>query len=126
MRSPRTLIVGSVCLAVMLLASTWVVAQQQPTIGGAQASAAPPTRSNRLLYVAVPGTAESQNGVGVLAFDVENNFKFVKRIPTWDYPAWQDPARDEVKGFIVAGHRVTDDPRAEIDFRDSWASGWSS
>jgi DNA-binding beta-propeller fold protein YncE len=100
MRSHR--VIGYVgCLVVMLLSGTWGLAQGTQ-LGLPEASAAPSSRSGDYLYVAVPGTAESQNGVGVLVFDVKNHFRFVKRIPTLEYAAWQDPADDEVKGFIVS------------------------
>jgi hypothetical protein len=58
-----------------------------------------------LLYVAVPGRSNDihYGGVGVLVFDAKRDYEFVKRIPTWDYPASQDP--ENVKG--VAASAVT-------------------
>ena len=46
-----------------------------------------------LLYVAVPGRRQylQYGGIGVLVFDVSRHFEFVKRIPTWDTPAAQEP-----------------------------------
>ena len=40
----------------------------------------------RLLYVAEPGIRNyvDYGGVGVLVFDVDANYRFVRRIPTWD------------------------------------------
>ena len=46
-------------------------------------------RDRHLLYVALPGTLEGgsfRNGVGIVVLDVNNNYGFVKRIPTWDVP----------------------------------------
>src|SRR5215831_12566912 len=39
----------------------------------------------RLLYAGVPGVgnAADHGGVGVLVFDMDRGYKFVKRIPTW-------------------------------------------
>src|SRR5438445_8979252 len=38
-----------------------------------------------LLYVAVPGVgnATDHGGIGILVFDIDHGYKFVKRIPTW-------------------------------------------
>ncbi len=46
-----------------------------------------------LLYVAVPGRRGylQYGGVGVLVFDIGRHNQFVKRIPTWDTPASQEP-----------------------------------
>ncbi len=43
----------------------------------------------RLLYVAEPGIRNyvDYGGVGVLVFDVDANYRFVRRIPTWDVAA---------------------------------------
>jgi hypothetical protein len=42
---------------------------------------------SRFLYVASPGIRNYTEfgGVGILVFDINNNHKFVKRIPTWDW-----------------------------------------
>jgi quercetin dioxygenase-like cupin family protein/DNA-binding beta-propeller fold protein YncE len=39
----------------------------------------------RFLYVAVPGVgnATDHGGIGILVFDIDHGYKFVKRIPTW-------------------------------------------
>jgi hypothetical protein len=53
-----------------------------------------PTNVKRdLLYVAVPGRRHylQYGGVGVVVFDAGRHFQFVKRIPTWDTPAAQEP-----------------------------------
>src|SRR5258708_11042302 len=50
-------------------------------------------KEKHLLYVAEPGIRNyvDYGGVGVLVFDIDNGYKFVKRIPTWDVP----PGRSE-------------------------------
>ena len=61
----------------------------------------PPARNTRdLLYVGGNGTEDYLNGPGVLVFDVKRNYRFVKRIPTWDFVASKGP--DEVKGIAVS------------------------
>jgi len=46
-----------------------------------------------LLYVASPGTRNyvQYGGVGVLVFDIDNGYKFVRRIPTWTVPEGKEP-----------------------------------
>lgn len=82
------------------VATEWVAGQGQGVPGAPK-----PARERQLLYVVVPGSVERghDSGVGVLVFDVRNNFRFVKRISTWDYPASQGP--DMTKG--VAAHPAT-------------------
>jgi len=55
-----------------------------------------------LLYVASPGTRNyvEYGGVGVLVFDIDNGYKFVRRIPTWDVPAGKEP--ENVKGIAAS------------------------
>ncbi len=55
-----------------------------------------------LLYVASPGIRnyEEHGGTGVLVFDIDNGYRFVKRIPTWDVPAGQKP--ENVKGVAAS------------------------
>ena len=66
-------------------------------------------RDRRLVYVALPGgSAGGQfsselNGVGIVVLDVDRNFDFVKRIPTWNVAASTSP--EEVSG--VAASRAT-------------------
>lgn len=53
------------------------------------------------LYVASPGIRNyvEFGGVGLLVFDIDAGYKFVKRIPTWDVPAGK-PA-ENVKGVVA-------------------------
>jgi DNA-binding beta-propeller fold protein YncE len=63
-------------------------------------------RDRRLVYVAVPGGSaggqfsSEMNGVGIVVLDVERNFEFVKRIPTWNVPASISP--EEVSGVAAS------------------------
>src|SRR5205809_6601535 len=56
----------------------------------------------RFLYIATPGVRNyvRYGGVGVLVFDIDNNNKFVRRIPTWSVPAGQEP--ENVKGVCAS------------------------
>jgi nitrous oxide reductase len=62
-------------------------------------SAGAPRR--RLLYVAEPGIRNyvDYGGVGVLVFDVDAHYRFVRRIPTWEVPRGQEP--ENVKGIAA-------------------------
>src|SRR5690349_24711741 len=55
-----------------------------------------------LLYAAVPGRVNDIGfgGIGILVFDAGRDFRFVKRIPTWEYSAAQEP--ENVKGIAVS------------------------
>jgi DNA-binding beta-propeller fold protein YncE len=59
-----------------------------------------------LLYVGSPGSHESINDMGVLVFDVKNNFQLVKRMTTWDFPASHEPvgvwAGEETRGIAAS------------------------
>jgi DNA-binding beta-propeller fold protein YncE len=59
-------------------------------------------KEKHLLYVASPGIRNyvEYGGVGVLVFDADNGYKFVKRIPTWAVPAGKTP--DNVKGIAAS------------------------
>ena len=56
-----------------------------------------------LLYVASPGTRNyvEYGGVGLLVFDIDHGYQFVRRIPTWDVPAGKQP--ENVKGIAASG-----------------------
>ena len=55
-----------------------------------------------LLYVASPGTRNyvEYGGVGILVFDIDHGYKFVRRIPTWDVPEGKKP--ENVKGIAAS------------------------
>ena len=54
------------------------------------------------LYVASPGTRNyvEYGGVGLLVFDIDSGYKFVRRIPTWTTPEGK-PA-ENVKGIVAS------------------------
>lgn len=66
--------------------------------------AAAPTvgKEQHLLYVASPGIRNyvEHGGIGVLVFDIDNGYRFVRRIPTWDLPEGQKP--ENVKGIVAS------------------------
>jgi DNA-binding beta-propeller fold protein YncE len=55
-----------------------------------------------LLYVASPGTRNyvAYGGVGILVFDIDDGYKFVRRIPTWSVPEGKEP--ENVKGIAAS------------------------
>ena len=59
-------------------------------------------KSKHLLYVASPGIRNytEWGGVGVLVFDIDDNYKLVRRIPTWTYK--QGEKVENVKGFAAS------------------------
>src|ERR1022692_4166596 len=62
----------------------------------------PGAAEQHFLYVASPGTRNyvQYGGVGVLVFDIDHGYKFVKRIPTWDVPEGKEP--ENVKGIAAS------------------------
>ena len=62
----------------------------------------PPAAVKRYLYVAVPGIRSylGYGGHGILVFDIDNNHRFVKRIPTQGLRPDKTPAN--VKGVAVS------------------------
>jgi YVTN family beta-propeller protein len=67
----------------------------------------PAATEQHLLYVASPGTRNyvEYGGVGLLVFDIDNGYKFVRRIPTWSTPAGKEP--ENVKGIAASGKTGT-------------------
>lgn len=57
--------------------------------------------TRHFLYVASPGIRNyvEFGGVGILVFDIDAGYKFVKRIPTWDVPAGKEA--ESVKGVVA-------------------------
>src|SRR5205823_289544 len=58
-------------------------------------------KERHLIYVASPGIRNyvQYGGVGVLVFDADHGYKFVKRIPTWNVPAGKEA--ENVKGVAA-------------------------
>jgi len=72
---------------------------------GAVAAVRPAVRAEtqrRYLYVAEPGIRNyvEYGGVGVLVYDIDAGYKFVRRIPTQVLPAGQEP--ENVKGIAAS------------------------
>ena len=60
-------------------------------------------RGRHLIYVALPGSLERAgwlNGVGIVVLDANDNYRFVKRIPTWEYAGSMSP--EQVSGVLPA------------------------
>src|SRR6267143_1899724 len=57
--------------------------------------------TRHFLYVASPGIRNyvEYGGVGILVYDIDAGYKFVKRIPPWDVPAGQEA--ENVKGVVA-------------------------
>src|SRR5215469_13879568 len=56
-----------------------------------------------LIYVTLPGTLEGSpdaNGSGIVVLDARNNYNFVKRIPSWFYPASKNP--EQIAGVTAS------------------------
>jgi len=80
----------SVCRTVILVA--WFAAAL-PVIAAEQ----------HLLYAASPGIRNyvEYGGVGIVVFDRDQDYRFVRRIPTWEVPAGAEP--ENVKGIAASG-----------------------
>src|SRR5437867_10416676 len=85
----RKLAVGALCLLALLFAF------QSPRHLAAE-------KERHFLYVAVPGIRNyvEHGGVGILVFDIDDGYKFVKRIATWDVPPGKEP--ENVKGIAAS------------------------
>ncbi len=61
-------------------------------------------KEKHLLYVAVPGIRNyvEYGGVGILVFDIDSGYKFVKRIPTWD--VFEGAMPENVKGIAASAN----------------------
>jgi YVTN family beta-propeller protein len=62
----------------------------------------PAASEQHLLYVASPGTRNylEYGGIGILVFDIDNGYKFVRRIPTWTVAEGKDA--ENVKGIAAS------------------------
>ena len=62
-----------------------------------------PPAEKELIYVTLPGTLEGswdQNGNGIVVLDASYDYRFVKRIPTWEIPASSYP--EQVAGVTAS------------------------
>src|SRR5947209_14439274 len=62
----------------------------------------PAAAEQHLLYVASPGTRNyvEYGGVGLLVFDIDSGYRFVRRIPTWSTAPGAAP--ENVKGIVAS------------------------
>lgn len=76
-------------------------------VAGAVASGSPKASTQHLLYVASPGTRNytEYGGVGILVFDMDHDYKFVRRIPTWDVR--EGKKVENVKGIAASAKTGT-------------------
>jgi hypothetical protein len=88
----------SATAAVLVLPASRLASDAVAVAAAADADGAPPTAAaaaaeRHLLYIAEPGIRNyvSYGGVGVLVYDIGQGYRFVKRIPTWNVPAGQEP-----------------------------------
>ena len=60
------------------------------------------TRDGRFLYIAQPGIRNyvEYGGIGVLVYDIDRGYTFVRRIPTWSVKAGDAP--ENVKGAVAS------------------------
>ena len=58
-------------------------------------------KEKHLLYVAEPGIRNylEYGGIGVIVYDIDNGYRFVKRIHTWDIASGEKP--ENVKGVAA-------------------------
>jgi DNA-binding beta-propeller fold protein YncE len=77
----------------------WVLAVVAGLLAPGQPAAA---KERHLLYAASPGIRNyvEYGGVGVLVFDMDHGYKFVKRIPTWTSAAGKEA--ENVKGIAAS------------------------
>lgn len=75
-----------------------------PLLAAASLMAAQPDSGTErhLLYVANPGVRNyvEYGGVGILVFDIDHGYSFLKRIPTWNVLPGQKP--ENVKGIVAS------------------------
>src|SRR5574341_2399551 len=77
-----------------LLAATALARAERPQDTG--------SRERSFLYVAVPGIRNyvEFGGIGLIVFDRDDGYRFVKRIPTWPVLSGEQP--ENVKGIAAS------------------------
>ena len=85
---------------IFLLFSIVVFTSARVVMQSSEKETAAPVK--RYLYVAVPGIRDylGYGGHGILVFDIDNNHRFVKRIPTRGFHPDETPSN--VKGIAVS------------------------
>jgi DNA-binding beta-propeller fold protein YncE len=89
-------------IAGVFLAATFGCAVIPSALRAQQSALTPAQHETHRLYVAVPGIRNDlqYGGVGILVYDMDAAYKFIKRIPTWDVPRGQ--AAENVKGIAAS------------------------
>lgn len=84
--------------SVALFLAAWMPVWEQPSPG----NNIPPAKEEHYLYVAVPGVRNylEYGGHGILVFDMDNNYRLVRRIPTKGLK--DDGTPSNVKGVCVS------------------------
>jgi DNA-binding beta-propeller fold protein YncE len=90
----RMKILNSVA-ALLAIVLSILIAPRLPAAAGAAGD-------RHYLYIASPGTRNyvEYGGVGILVFDIDHGYKFVRRIPTWKTPEGKEP--ENVKGIAAS------------------------
>lgn len=87
----------------LLIAAVFIFSSARvPSTGKYQTAIDPPAVTKKYLYVGVPGIRDylGYGGHGILVFDISNNHRFVKRIPTKGFHPDNTPSN--VKGIAVS------------------------
>jgi hypothetical protein len=89
-------------IAGVFLAATFDCAVIPSALRAQQSALTPAQQETHRLYVGVPGIRNDlqYGGVGILVYDMDAAYKFIKRIPTWDVPPGQ--AAENVKGIAAS------------------------
>jgi DNA-binding beta-propeller fold protein YncE len=114
-----TKLAAAVALSLLAIGATVIAQQTAPQPTNPTATATVPSsespknpykgfrpRARHLIYVTLPGSLERpgwNNGVGIVVLDANDDYRFVKRIPTWSYAASMSP--EQISG--VAASPVT-------------------
>ena len=79
----------------------WVIFLLAPAVLLQLPATPRPANEQHRLYVAVPGIRNDleYGGVGLLVYDIDSGYKFIKRIATWDVPPGR--AAENVKGIAA-------------------------
>jgi YVTN family beta-propeller protein len=90
------------CVNVRRFALLSIIAAGLATGSAVRPAAQAPQGDRHYIYAALPGVGSEveHGGVGVLVFDVDNDHKFVKRIPTWN--AARGHRHENIKGIAAS------------------------
>jgi hypothetical protein len=91
-----------IAIGVLCLFATLFFLQYSGEVTAEKAREVTAENERHLLYVAVPGIRNyvEYGGIGIIVYDIDNAYKFIKRIPTWDVPSGEMP--ENVKGIAAS------------------------